>query len=454
MAEEDYSGAAPHEPYAVWKYAGYRRFLIGSFVAAFGGQMAAVAVSWQVYRMTGSATALGLLGLVNVIPLLALSLPAGMLADHADRRKVIRISTAGIAVLSLALAALSYWQDEVPRLPWLEAGNRWLAAIAGVFEREVDPATLNFSHPALPLLYLILFLMAVLRIGGMSSRAALVPLLVPAKRLSSAVTWNSSAFEIATMAGPALGGFLIAWMGFPLIYVINAGCAAALAFLLVGMHYAETPPPPAEPPSLRGMMAGAGFIWSRKRILAACTLDLFAVLLGGVTVLLPVYADRILGVGPVGLGWLRAAPCAGAFAMAMWMAHRRPFQTPGIILLWAVAGFGASILVFGLSTSLWLSLLALFATGVFDNVSVIVRHSLVQLLTPNHLRGRVVSVNQIFIGSSNEIGALRAGLMAALLGPVAAVVWGGIGTILVVLVVFKTVPQLRTTPALDRLRPE
>jgi len=138
----------------------------------------------------------------------------------------------------------------------------------------------------------------------------------------------------------------------------------------------------------------------------------------------------------------------------MWMAHRRPFQTPGIILLWAVAGFGASILVFGLSTSLWLSLLALFATGVFDNVSVIVRHSLVQLLTPNHLRGRVVSVNQIFIGSSNEIGALRAGLMAALLGPVAAVVWGGIGTILVVLVVFKTVPQLRTTPALDRLRPE
>ncbi len=445
---------APHDPYAVWRYAGYRRYLIGTFAAAFGGQMTAVAVSWQVYQWTGSATALGLLGLINVLPLLVLSLPAGMLADHADRRKVVGASTAGMAVLSLALAAVSYWQESIPPLSWLITANRWLAAIAGVFEREVDPATLDFSQPALPLLFLLLFLMAVLRIGGMSSRSALVPLLIPANRLSSAVTWNSSAFEVATMAGPALGGFLIAWTGFPLIYVINAATALLLVVLLFGVHYAEDPPPPSAPPSLRGMVAGAEFIWSRKRILAASTLDLFAVLLGGVTVLLPIYADRILNVGPVGLGWLRAAPCFGAFAMATWMAHRRTFQNPGVVLLWAVAGFGLAIVVFGLSTWLWLSLLALFATGVFDNVSVIVRQSLVQLLTPNHLRGRVVSVNQIFIGSSNEVGAMRAGLMAALIGPVAAVTWGGIGTILVVVLVLKMVPQLRTTPPLDRLRPE
>jgi MFS family permease len=201
-------------------------------------------------------------------------------------------------------------------------------------------------------------------------------------------------------------------------------------------------------------LAGADFIWRKKVILGASSLDLFAVLLGGATALLPVYADQILHVGPIGFGWLRAAPSLGAFAMAMYIAHRAPLERPGRALLWSVIGFGAAIIVFGFSRWFWLSLVALFFTGAFDNISVVVRQSLVQLLTPDSLRGRVTAVNQIFIGSSNEIGALRAGLMSALVGPIAAVVWGGIGTIAVTIAVGRAVPALRRLPALHTLRPE
>jgi MFS family permease len=201
------------------------------------------------------------------------------------------------------------------------------------------------------------------------------------------------------------------------------------------------------------MLAGAEFIWNRKVILGASSLDLFAVLLGGATALLPVFAAQILQVGPVGFGWLRAAPSIGAIAMAFWLAHRPPLARPGRALLWSVAGFGVATILFGWSRSLWLSLIALALTGALDNVSVVVRQSLVQLLTPDALRGRVTAVNQIFIGSSNEIGALRAGLMSAAVGPVAAVVWGGVGTVLVAVAVARAVPQLRSLPPLHTLRP-
>jgi MFS family permease len=201
------------------------------------------------------------------------------------------------------------------------------------------------------------------------------------------------------------------------------------------------------------MLAGAEFIWNRKVILGASSLDLFAVLLGGATALLPVFAAQILQVGPVGFGWLRAAPSIGAIAMAFWLAHRPPLARPGRALLWSVAGFGVATILFGWSRSLWLSLIALALTGALDNVSVVVRQSLVQLLTPDALRGRVTAVNQIFIGSSNEIGALRAGLMSAAVGPMAAVVWGGVGTVLVAVAVARAVPQLRSLPPLHTLRP-
>jgi MFS family permease len=418
--------------------------------------MTSVAVAWQIYQWTHSATALGLVGLLNVIPLLVCSLPAGALADRFDRKLIITLTTTLIAGLSLLLASVALFHETVPRLAVLDAANAGLRHLALVFEQQADPASLDFTHPALPVVYAILFVMGVIRILGWPARSAIVPQLVPHAILSNTITWNSSAFEIATMTGPAIGGFLIAWAGFPVVYVLDALCGLSLVVLLTRVQV----PPPTAPViavgkrSLRSLLAGAEFIWNKKVVLAASGLDMFAVLLGGAVALLPIYADKILHVGPIGLGWLRAAPSIGAFGMAMWIAHRRPMRRPGLTLLWAVAGFGAAIVVFGFSHWFWLSFIALLVTGSFDNVSVVVRQSLVQLLTPNHLRGRVTSVNQIFVGSSNEIGTLRAGLMAALVGPIAAVVWGGLGTILTVLVIARAVPQLKNVAPLDQLRPE
>jgi len=446
---------AAHDPYHALRHPDYRRYLIGAFCANLGRQMATVAVAWQIYQWTHSATALGLVGLINVVPLLALSLPAGVLADRADRRRVIALTAGLIAGLSLLLALVAWRHADIPRLPVLEATNAWLHRLAASFEREAGPVALDFSQPALPLVYLILLLIAVLRILGWPARTSIIPLLLPPTALSNAITWNSSTFEISTMAGPALGGFVIAWAGFPAVYLLDALGSLTLVVLLTRVRtHAPARPAPANTRSLRSMLAGAEFIWRRKVILAASSLDLFAVLLGGAVALLPLYADRILHVGPIGLGWLRAAPSIGAFSMALWLAHRAPLARPGLGLLWAVGGFGLAIVIFGLSPWFALSFVALIATGAFDNISVVVRHSLVQLLTPDHLRGRVTAVNQIFVGSSNEIGTLRAGLMAALIGPVAAVVWGGLGTLLVVLIIARSVPQLPRLPALDQLKPD
>jgi MFS family permease len=394
-------------------------------------------------------------GLVNVLPLLALSLPAGALADRHDRRRLIAVCTAVIAVLNVALAGLTFWRGAVPDLAPLRWANELLLRTALIFEQQAAPGSLRFDEPALPLIYLLLLVQACARILNWPARSSITPLLVPAPALSNAVTWSASTFEIATVAGPALGGILIAVADVPSVYALGAALDLAFLIVLRRVTYFQAPTTaPAARRNWRDVLAGAEFIWRKKVILGASSLDLFAVLLGGATALLPVYADKILHVGPIGFGWLRAAPSLGAFAMAMWLAHRAPLERPGRTLLWSVAGFGVSILVFGLSPWFWLSFVALFFSGVFDNVSVVVRQSLVQLLTPDRLRGRVTAVNQIFICSSNEIGTLRAGLMAALIGPVGAVVWGGIGTIAVVAAIARAVPGLRTLPPLHTLKPE
>ncbi len=442
------------EPYAALSHPTYRRYLTGSFLAVFGRQMGSIAISWEIYQWTHSATALGLVGLINVLPLLVFSLPAGSLADRSDRRRIIAVTTTGVAILSLLLALVSWRYREIPNFAPLREINALLFRIALVFERHVDPHSLDFSQPALPLVLAILLGMASLRILGWPARSAIIPLLVPMRALSNAITWNSSAFEIATMAGPALGGFLVAKLGFPIVYLLDATTSLTLVVLLTRVRYLNTPQPATTRRTWRQALAGAEFIWRKKVILGASSLDLFAVLLGGATTLLPIYADQILHVDAIGFGWLRAAPSFGAFSMAMWLAHRKPLRKPGRALLAAVAGFGLAIVIFGISKWFWLSLVALFFTGAFDNVSVVIRQSLVQLLTPDALRGRVTSVNQIFIGSSNEIGALRAGLMAALFGPVFAVVAGGAGTLLVVAAIAGAVPPLRRLAPLDQLRPE
>ncbi len=451
---------APHDPYAALRVTTYRDYMTGSFLSLIGRQAVSVAATWEIYQWTHSATALGLVGLINVIPLLVLSLPAGSIADRYDRRTIIARGAFLTVLLSIALAVLSHFHAAVPDLAPLRWINGILRQLALVFERHTDIATLNFDQPALPLMFLLLLAIAIVRILTWPARSSIIPQLLPTSALPNAITWNSSAFEIATVAGPALGGFLIAAGGFQIVYLLDVALGLLFLFLLRRVRYHPQPASVSTAPfapvkrSWRGVLVGAEFIWKRKVILGASSLDLFATLLGGATALLPIYADQVLHVGPIGLGWLRAAPSIGAFSMALWLAHRAPLREPGRALLWSVGGFGLAIVVFGFSHWFWLSFVALLFTGLFDNVSVVVRQSLVQLLTPNELRGRVTSVNQIFIGSSNEVGALRAGLMAALFGPVAAVVWGGIGTIAVAAFVAASLPALRRLPPLHTLKPD
>lgn len=443
-----------HDPYAALRIRNYRDYLVGNFVALIGRQAVITVALWQVYAWTHSLAATGLVGFINVMPLLTLSLPAGALTDRYDRKTLIALGTGVLAGLNVALAALAFWHDHVPDTPLLRAGNALVRAIALTFERRADPSALHFEDPALPLLFGVLLLHACVRILIWPARASITPLLVPTHLFSNAITWNASAFEIATISGPLLSGLALDQSGAGVVYAVGAGVELVFLFLLRRVRYLAAPVRSAVKTGWREMLAGAEFIWRKKVILGASSLDLFAVVLGGVISVLPAYADEILHVGPTGFGCLRAAPSVGAFAMAMWVAHRPPMARPGRALLWSVAGFGAAIVAFGLSRWFWLSLVALFLTGAFDNISVVVRQSLVQLLTPDALRGRVTAVNQIFIGSSNEIGALRAGLMSALIGPIAAVVWGGVATVVVAAAIARAVPPLRQLPALHTLKPD
>ncbi len=415
--------------------------------------MLAVAVTWQIYEWTGSATALGLIGFLHALPLLVLTLPAGHLADRFNRKWILCGALFASASLSLILAIITAWPEIIPDGSALRTANSFIREIALSFERRVDPDSLRFDNPALPLLYLIMFFIAVVRVISGPSRTALLPQLLPLEAFSNAVTWNASVFGIANVAGPALGGFVIAYAGFSSVYLLDAICAAVFLVLLLPVSYRKGVRSRAAR-TRDNLLAGVRFVWADKRILSAITLDLFAVLFGGAIALLPIFADRILHVGPVGLGWLRAAPAIGSFSMALSLAHLPPMKRPGVTLLWAVGGFGLAIIGFGLSTWFLASFLFLLLSGVLDNVSVVVRHSLVQLLTPDQMRGRVSAINQIFIGSSNELGALRAGLMAAWIGPVAAAVAGGLITISVAIGVARLWPQIRLVPMLSRITPD
>jgi MFS family permease len=440
--------ARPHDPYAAFRFGGFRLFTIGNSLSLLGRQMLAVAVEWEIYRRTHSATALGLVGLAIALPVVGLSLPAGHLADRFSRKRIILVSQIFSSVIAAALALVSWKHLAIPQLSGLRAGNHALAAIATIFERH-HPA-FHFDDPSIPLIYGLLFIYGAARTFGWAARSSFFPTLVSRDAFANAVTWNNSMFQIGSVAGPAISGLLVAHVGFSCVYIIDALCAFAF-FLFVlpiprGPHLANR----AERNAWRSLMAGLRFVFSKNVILATITLDLFAVLLGGATALLPIFADQILHCGPVGLGWMRAAPAVGAFVMALVVAYLPPMKQAGRALLWCVTGFGISTIIFGLSKTFWLSLAMLCFAGAFDSVSVIIRGSIVQLVTPDEMRGRVSSVNNIFIGTSNEFGALESGLTAALFGPVASVVGGGIGTILVVIAAALKWPEIRKIGALDR----
>src|SRR2546426_646049 len=438
----------PHDPYAAFRFGGFSLFTAGNLLSITGRLMLAVAVEWELYARTHSATALGLVGLVIAVPVVTLSLPAGHLADRFSRKRIILISQIFSALASIGLALVSWRHLSIPQFGVLRGGNHALAAIAAVFERH-HPA-FHFDDASIPLIYLLLFIGAIARTFSWAARSSFFPTLVPRDAFSNAVTWNNSIFQIGSVVGPAISGFVVAHRGFPIVYVIDAITSFAFFLLALPIPRAKQTRERADQSTWRSLAAGAKFVFSKKVILVTITLDLFAVLLGGAVALLPIFADQILHCGPVGLGWMRAAPAIGAFAMALIVAYLPPMREAGKRLLWCVTGFGIATIVFGLSTALWLSLAMLFVAGALDSVSVIIRGSIVQLVTPDEMRGRVSAVNNIFIGTSNEFGALESGLTAALFGPVISVVAGGIGTIFVVIGSALKWPEIRKIGALDR----
>lgn len=443
----------PRDPYVAFRNAGFRRFLLSNFAFNLGRQAMSITIALQVLHWTNSAAAIGFIGLVNVIPLVFLVLPSGVLADKYDRRKIITYTMAASCVLSMMLVLATHFHDHIPYVGVLRDANHFTEIIARFFTSKDLHGSIQFDNPALPIVYLLQFLHSTVRVIGAPARGAIIPVLVPPSQLTNALTWNSSTFELSAVLGPVLGGFVAIW-SYTAVYVADAVFSAVLAVALIGITLLPRKP---RDPSLPvpNSMAGATFIWRQKPVLAAITLDMFAVLLGGLTALFPLYAKNVFHFSNYEFwaGCMRAAPSIGAITMAFIVAHSRPFKRPGITLLWSVVCFGAAIVIFALSKSIVLSLVALFFSGVCDNVSVVVRHTLVQMLTPDYLRGRVTSVNQLFIGCSNEISEFRGGLMAARFGPVAAATFGGICTIMVVVTVALSLPAIRTVPPLNELEP-
>jgi MFS family permease len=450
--------ASRHDPYAAFRLRDFRLYAIGNAAGVIGMQVLSVAVGWELYIRTNSKTALGLIGLVQVLPVLLLSLPAGHWVDRFDRRVIIVLTQLVLGVIGVGLAVASYLRSWIPNLTPLNWANQQFSSLAGALG-ETD---VMLSDPYVPVLLLILMTNAAVRSLNGPARSAFLPQLVPPGLFGNAVTWNSSLFEVCSMAGPAIGGGIIAVLltdslnltdwGFPAAYLVNAGCQLSLAALIWPVR-PTVPKRVREPMTFTSLFAGLRYVWTTPILLATLTLDLFAVVLGGAVALLPVYAKDILHVGPLGLGALRAAPSVGAFVMATLLAHLPPMKHAGRNMLWAVAGFGAATIVFGYSRNVWLSLAMLALTGAFDNVSVVVRQTLVQVLTPDAMRGRVSAVNAIFIQSSNQIGSLESGLAAAILGTVPAVVFGGIGTIVVVAAAAVIWPQLRRFGSLQATPP-
>lgn len=391
--------------------------MVGRFASAVGTTSVSVAVGFQLYERTHSPLALGLVGLVELVPVLLLALPGGAVADRFSRRTVAALTHVALAGCSLALLLLTLFEGPV------------------------------FAY------YIVLFMIGVAVAFRSPAVGSMVPQLVPTEDFANANALVSSSYELASMAGPALAGALIALNHGLSTWAFGMAALAHLFFVGVLWSLPAVAPVAARARTLSDYFVGLRFVMRVKVFLAAITLDLFAVLLGGAVALLPVFAKDILQVGPTGLGWLRAAPAIGALTMALMQTRLPAWRRPGHTLLIAVAGFGLATIGFGLSKSFVLSFVSLVLTGLFDNVSVVMRATLEQSLTPDVMRGRVSAIHFVFIGLSNELGSFESGLTADLFGAVPSVVGGGIGTLLVVLLVALVWPELRNIGPLHTLRP-
>jgi MFS family permease len=408
---------------AAFQFSGFRLYQIARFCIVFCTEMQSVAVGWQVYEITHRPLDLGLTGLAQFLPGVVLFLLAGHVADRFDRRNLLTMCYVGFAVSSALLLVVALKAEYLHR-----AGS-----VAPIFA--------------------ILCLVGAVRSFSMPASRALLPQLVPEEQFQGAVAWNSSIFQFATILGPAMGGVLYAFFRGPAAVYVTALSAGTIAVLTTLRIKVQSAPRVREPFSLKTVFAGFRYIWQHKLVFGSISLDLFAVLLGGAVALLPVYAKEILVTGPWGLGLLRSAPGIGAAVMALLIAYKPIRRRAGATMLWCVAGFGVFTIVFGLSRNIILSMISLFFVGAADMVSVVVRGVLIQIETPDEMRGRVNAVDMIFIGASNELGEFESGLAAQWFGAVPAVVLGGIGAIVVTVLWAWMFPQLRRADSLSRVGP-
>ncbi|HEX8170207.1 MAG TPA: MFS transporter [Thermoanaerobaculia bacterium] len=406
----------PSSPYAALKIPDFRRLVLANGLLTIAREAQIVVVGWQVFELTKDPLTLGLIGLAEALPFIAVALYAGHVADRTVRRTMGIAGTFGLLLSAIALLLLT-----------------------------ITPGAIAASH-VWPV-YVVIAVSATMRSFMRPAVVALTTVVVPRELLPNAVAWRSSSWQLAAVLGPATGGLLYGFSGPALAYsCVIAGMTASLA-AISSVENRERPATVTREPLRESLTTGIRFVVQEPVLLAAMTLDLFAVLFGGATALLPAFA-KLLEVGPQGLGLLRAAPAAGSILTGMWIAHRPPLRNAGRALFASVAAFGVCMILFALSRVAALSFALLFLSGVFDNVSVVIRSTLLQTRTPEHLLGRVSAVNQIFIGSSNEIGAFESGVAARLLGVVPSVLIGGCMTLLVVAVVAWRAPRLRTLRSL------
>jgi MFS family permease len=415
VGEDDrQSGRQTRETYAVLRFRDFRFLLFANFLASLAQAMISVTVGWELYQRTGSALALGMVGLVQIVPNVLVSLPAGQYVDRTDQQRV--------AVLATMLVG---------------------AAAAGL-------ATISFVDGPYWSIYVCLFLIGIARAFRSPTQGALLAAIIPSSHFSDAAAWSSSASQTASILGPALGGLGVAMAGAPgPVYTTSAimlvVCAGALGIL--------NPRPierSVEKLSVDSLLSGIRFLYRTKVLFAGSVLDMVGVLFGGAMALLPIFAEDVLHVGSTGLGFLRAAPAIGAVITSLVVAHRGPFMKAGPTFLLTVVGFGAATVLFGASRSMALSLVALGLVGAFDSISMVIRHTMTLTYTPDHMRGRVGAVNYVFIGMSNEFGDFFSGALAAMIGATAAVILGGMGTLAVVPVAAWLWPEIRR---LGEIRP-
>lgn len=403
------------DPYAALRIKEFNIFLMVRFALVFAWSMQFIIIEWEVYSITKDPWSLGLIGLMEIIPALSIALFAGHIVDQNEKRGLLIKCIIGFSVISLGLFLLTW-----PRIVAGWSTNRILYSI-----------------------YALVFMGGLVRAFIGPTVFSLIALIVPKKLYPNAATWSSSTWQVASVLGPALAGFSISWIG------VHWSMCLILAFALLALinllRISKKPilNPKIGEPVMQSLSEGLKFVFKTKAVLGALTLDMVAVLFGGAVALLPIFAQDILKVGSEGFGILRAAPAVGAFLTMLITAYIPISKNAGMKLLTAIFGFGVCIIVFGLSSIFWISVVALFFSGVTDGVSMVIRQTILQLKTPDHMRGRVASVNSMFVGSSNELGAFESGLTAKLMGTVTAVVFGGVMTLLTVITTGAVLPSFR-----------